>query len=66
LLSTAASGAGGGRVISVEHGTLAGMVVLTLVVGLVRLWIDVRSELARPEGGVDGVVPRPRGAGTWS
>ncbi|NAZ78044.1 hypothetical protein GTQ99_21925 [Kineococcus sp. T13] len=52
--------------ISVEHGTLAGMVVLTLVVGLVRLWIDVRSELARPEGGVDGVVPRPRGAGTWS
>ena len=50
--------------ISVEHGALAALVVLTVVVGFVRLWTDVRSELAQADGGVDGSAPR--GGGTRS
>ncbi|WP_432519199.1 hypothetical protein [Kineococcus sp. SYSU DK006] len=47
-----------------EHGALAALVVLTVVVGFVRLWSDVRSELSRSDGGADGSVPR--GGGTRS
>ena len=48
-----------------EHGALAGLVLLAVVVGFVRLCSDVRSELAEAGGEVDGRAPRapraPRG-----
>ena len=67
--------------ISVEHGALASLVALTVVVGFVRLWTEVRSELAHADDGVlvagrraargpaaagGARVPRQGSASTWS